>query len=61
MMETLVSEKIVCRSCNYQFGSDEARVCRQCHSHICPECLKCLCLKQINYNNNDAFPNLVFN
>ena len=45
------SELIVCRECEYEFGVDEADVCRKCHSHICPRCGECLC-KRVR----DIFP-----
>lgn len=45
---------IICRNpeCRYEFGQDEARVCKQCHEHICPQCGDCGCFakrERINF------------
>ncbi len=37
------NELIKCRECEYEFGEDEAEVCRRCHEHICPKCFDCGC------------------
>jgi len=42
-VKTLESAIIKCRSCGWEFGSDEAKVCWRCHSHICPKCRACRC------------------
>jgi len=39
------NELIKCRECEYEFGEDEADICRKCHSHICPKCKRCLCAR----------------
>lgn len=37
------SEILKCRDCGYEFGEDEAEICKQCHQHICPRCSVCGC------------------
>ena len=37
------SRVIRCRDCGYEFGEDEAEICKQCHQHICPKCSTCGC------------------
>jgi hypothetical protein len=55
MQMTAVAELVVCPTCGYEFGPARARVCLKCHSHICPECGKCLCEKVASIFNDPIF------
>ncbi len=45
MLKMAVAELIKCRDCGHEFNPYETNVCEKCHSHICPNCLRCLCSK----------------
>jgi hypothetical protein len=40
---TAVGMKQICGKCDKDFGTDEAKICWECHTYICPHCKQCSC------------------